>query len=117
MLRGDWPLGLKSAPDFAVAVERRQHDDARIGELRADSDHRVDPAHVGKPQIHQGHVRAVLAETQEGLAAPSGLGYELHVPLALDQSGDPLSKQRVVVYHANPDRDPLRHSNLSLTAV
>src|SRR5258708_4571950 len=109
-----WRPRLESAPDFDVAFERRQHDDARIGKLRADCDHRVDPAHVGKPQIHQGHVRAVLAETQEGLAAAPGLGHELHVPLTLDQSSDPLSKQWVVVYAENTDRILLGHSALSL---
>src|SRR6266478_10013752 len=85
---------LESAPDLDVAFERRQHDDARIGELRTDRGHRVDAAHVGKPQIHQGDVWTKLAEAEEGLMSAPGPGHELHVSLTLAQGGDPPSQHR-----------------------
>ena len=71
--------GRERALDLDVALERRQHHDARVGELGADRDQRVDAAHVRQPQVHQRHVGPMLAEQLDGLAAGRRLRDHRHV--------------------------------------
>ena len=46
---------------------------------------------------------SVLAKAQDALAAAPDLGDQLHVPLTLDQRGNSLPNQGVVVYAENAD--------------
>ena len=85
------------ALDLDIPLERRQHHDAGVGKLAADRDQRVDAADVGQPKIHQRHVRTMLAEQLNRLAAGRGLGHDHHVGLAVDNRGDALAQKRMIV--------------------
>ena len=74
--------GLERALDLDVALERGEHEDARLGELRADRAQRLDPVHVRQPQVQQRDVRPVSAELLEALAAAGRLRDQRHVRLA-----------------------------------
>src|ERR1700733_15882158 len=53
---------LHGALDFHVALESGEHDDTSVREFRADANHDVDTADVGKPQVHQRNVGPMLAK-------------------------------------------------------
>ena len=89
--------GGQRALNLDVPFERRQHDDARVGELVADRDHRVDAADVRQAEIHQRDVRTMLAEALDRLAAGRRLGDQHHVRLAVDDGGDAFAQQRMIV--------------------
>ena len=57
------------ALDLAVAVRRREHDDARPGELSANRDEGVRSVGAWKPKVHQRDVRPMVAELRHGLHA------------------------------------------------
>ena len=98
-----------------VSFERGQHDDARVRELRAYLNERVDAAHVREPQVHEGNVGAVLAEQLDSLAARCRLCHNRHVRLAVDDGGDTLPHQRVVVNTEDAYARLFTHSDPSLS--
>ena len=52
-------------------------------EVRPDGDDRVDTAHVGKAEIHQGHVRRVNTKLLDGFEAGRRFAHERHIGLTL----------------------------------
>ena len=89
--------GFERALDLHVALEGSQHDDAGVGKLRPDRDHDIDPAGVGKAQIHQSDIWPMLAKPLQGFARVGCFGYQRHIGLAVDNGGDPFAQQRMVV--------------------
>src|SRR4029077_13785951 len=81
--------------------EGRQDDDAGFGKFRPDSDHRIDTAHVGKPQVHKSHVGKVFPKTLNRFSAIGGLGHHQHVRLMPNDGGKALVKQRGIVNTKN----------------
>jgi len=64
----------------------------RFRKFRANGDHRVNPAAIGKAQIHERDVRLVLAELVDALLRVGRLGHHLHVRLIVDDCGDALTQ-------------------------
>jgi hypothetical protein len=89
--------------DLDVSLERGQHDDPGVGELRENRDQRVDSADVRHAEIHQRHVGPVLAEELNRFTAARCLRDHRHVGLAADHGRDPFAQKRMIVNaeHAN----------------
>src|SRR6185369_17649365 len=60
---------LKGTLDFNIAFKRCQHDDSGVGELRSYRNHRVDAAHIGKPEVHEGDIGLVLPKLLDRFTA------------------------------------------------
>jgi len=76
-----------------------------------DRDRRINSTHVRKPQIHQGHVRLVLAKSLNAISAAGGFRYHHHVGLIANNSRKALVQQRMIV--DAEDTDFLRGNHLS----
>ena len=94
-----------------IAGKGRQHNDARVGKLRADGSDSLEAGYVGHLQVHQRHVRAVLAKELDRLPAVGGLGRQDHVGLVFDQGSDALAEQRVVVDGEDANARIVTHSS------
>ena len=95
--------GLERAQRLHIAGIGGQHDDARLRELAADRNDRIEPAHLRHLQIHQRDVGTVRAKLLDGLAPVGGLGDHLHVRLSSDQSHDALADERMIIHRKDPD--------------
>jgi len=94
----------------------RVFDDACIRELVADSDHRVDAAQVREPGVHQGDVRAMLAEPLNGFRTVGCLRYQRHVRLAVDHGGDAFAEKRMIVHTEYSNFRFFAHSPFAFSA-
>jgi hypothetical protein len=73
--------------DFHVALKGRQHDDSRFRKFITNDNQRIDPADVGKPQIHEGDVGTVFPKQLDGLSGGRCLREEGHIRLTFDHHG------------------------------
>jgi hypothetical protein len=64
---------------------------------------RFDAAHTGQAQIHQHHVRLLLPEKLQRLAAIAGLRDHFQAGLALDERGHAFAERRMIVHQHDPD--------------
>src|ERR1700733_10411183 len=91
------------ALDFDIALEGRQYDDAGVGELRSDGYHNIDAAQIGESEVHQGDIRYRFPKLQNRLIAAGGGRHQEHVRLAVDNGGDPLPEEWMIVHTQDPD--------------
>ncbi len=106
---------LQRALDFHVAFKGRQHNDARLGEFRADGYHRVDATLVRKPEVHESYVRLMLPKLLNAFLRVGGLSYQHHVRLIVDDRGKALLKQRMVIHAENANSSKSTHPTRSLS--
>src|SRR5713226_4932948 len=104
----------QGALDFHVAFEGRQHDDARLGEFCADGYHRVDTTLVREPEVHESYVWLVLPKLLNGFPRIGGLRYQQHVRLIVDDRGEALAQQGMIIYAENADLSFFGHRTCSL---
>lgn len=57
----------------------------------------IDPAHVGKPKVHERDVRLMLSKHLNGVDAGGCLGHQKHVRLVVNDGCNPFAQQRVVI--------------------
>ncbi len=88
---------LECATHLYISFKGGQHDDAGIRELGADGDHCIDAADVGQPEVHEGDVGLMLAETFYGLPSIGRFGHQEHVRFVLDDGCDSFPHERMVV--------------------
>ena len=87
----------KRADDLHVASMCRQHYDACFLELSAKGVYRIDAAHAGHWEVHQGDVRTVFTELLNRFPSTGGFGGETDVWLSGLGSGEPASEHGVIV--------------------
>src|SRR5262249_13987096 len=80
---------LKSALDFNIPFESRQHNETRFGEFGADGDHGVYSTFVGKPEVHERHVGKEFAELLDGFLCAGSLSNHRHVRLTVTMATRP----------------------------
>src|SRR5882672_11939821 len=61
--------GGESTLNLDVPLKRRQQNDSSIWKIVPNCDHGVDAADVRKPEIHQGDIRTLQAETLDSVPA------------------------------------------------
>ena len=89
--------GLERPEDVLVALEHRQHDDARRGIDPANRGDGVHARHPAQLQVHHRDVRAEQAEHLDRLLAGTREPDHLHVALSPEQHREPLADDAVVV--------------------
>ena len=96
--------GIERTLNLPIAFEGRENDDARFRIFRPDDDQRIDSTQVRESQIHQRHIRPVVAILLDRLGATGGLRDQYHVRLTMDDVGNPLPEQRMVVHAEDANR-------------
>src|SRR5579863_5860456 len=95
---------LESSYHLSVASVSGQDDDPGIWEFLLDLMDRlnaIQPVHLN---VHQGYIRSVRPKLLDGFFAIRGLCNQLHVTFSVDQCGDPLTEERMVVHGKDPDQ-------------
>src|SRR5262249_30707847 len=65
--------------------------------------------HVWHTQVHERYVRSMLAETLDRLAGVGGFRYQAHIGLSLEDRGDSLAYQRMVIDAQYVDQTRVAH--------
>src|SRR5258708_3262270 len=86
---------VESASDFCVAFEGSQHNHTSAARLRTNRNQSLDPAHVGKPEIHQSDVGLKLLEQMDCFAASGRFPCHLHVRFVPNNGDNADSHQRM----------------------
>jgi hypothetical protein len=95
--------------DFHIAFEGRQHNDSRFGKFCADGYHRVDTTLIRKPEVHESHVWLVFPKLLNGFLRVGGLSNQHHVRLIVDDRGNALPKQRMIIHAEYPNSSRFAH--------
>jgi hypothetical protein len=82
--------GLERERHLDIARVGGEHDDAGVGELRADRDRGLDPVQVRHLEVHQGDVGEEPAELFDRFASVNGLADERDVGFVSDERRDTL---------------------------
>jgi len=98
-----------------VVVEGRQHQHPGLGQLAPDLAGRLDAAVIPQADIHDDDIRVAAEGVAHRFRRRAGLIDELHPGGALDQSGDAVADQLVVVddHHAKRPISLLIHLAIS----
>src|ERR1022692_4866966 len=75
---------------------------------------RVQPAHARQAQVHQRHVRTMLAEHIHRVDTRAGLAANFHVRLCVDDGGNPQPHDGVVFHHQNAELGDCIHDSRSI---
>src|SRR5215472_16918513 len=92
-----------------IALECRKDDDARVGKLRPDGYYHVEAADVRETEVHQGNVGSQRAKCFNPFSAVRGSPRQRHVGLRVDDRGDTLPNQCVVVDAQDSDAIGVHH--------
>src|ERR1700756_1112209 len=95
--------GLERPLNLHVTLKSRQNNQTSFTEFRPYGDHCIDAAHVRKPEVHDSDIGLMFTETLNCFASAAGLRHHLHVRLAIDDCGNPLTYERMVVDTQNTD--------------
>jgi len=94
-------IGLRSQgqglANAIFVIERADHNEARLGRLRADCSKDFFSADNRQIPIKEGHVRSKVPELLYGLLPVSGFAHYNHVRLSVYDSGDSFPHPRVIV--------------------
>src|SRR5580704_13141335 len=70
---------LECTTNLNISFEGRKHNNARVFELCANGDHRINATDVGQPEVHERNVRTMFTEALYGLASTGCLSHQKHV--------------------------------------
>ena len=87
----------------ARVVLHREDEHLRVGRLLEHERHALDPALAGHDDVHQDHVRLLLARLEHGRADVAGLADHLDVGLGVEQEVQAGADDRVVVDDQDAD--------------
>src|ERR1044072_1305919 len=96
--------GPQRALNLAIAIQRRQHDDARTRKLTTDPDQRIYAVTARQSNIHERDVGHRSTKLQQRLDSISSLCNEKHVPLRTNDRAQTLAKHRMILNDQDANR-------------
>ena len=88
--------GLERPPNLFVAGVRAERDESRQRRSFANRAHRLDAAHHGHADVHQGDIGPMPFVQLHRFGAVGGFGHNLHVGLRLDDGTDAHAGNQVI---------------------
>src|SRR6185369_4729006 len=83
--------------NLAIAIQRRQHDYARMRKLTTDSDQRIYSITARQPNVHECDAGHRPTKLRQRLDRISSLCHEKHVRLRTNDRAQPLAKHRMIL--------------------
>ena len=103
--------GIQCGQRVVLVLGRGEHQDAGPGMQRPQFFEDGHAIEAGQRQVEQHQVGTVPTPEREQFLAPGRAGHDFQVSLPGERLGQPLQKDRVVVYQHQPDRGRRRASN------
>ena len=89
--------------NILVTLIRGEYNHRAVRPFRPDGRNRLNTAHIRHSQIHQNHIRRVLARQRNCLSPSSGLPDDHHVRLRTEDAQESDTHYRVIVGDQNPN--------------